>query len=333
MENTKLLYYIKHKTIYRDFIQAYFLSLIIHIIIIIILILTPAQKINWKNTFNLTPKSDFLKISKLINTKQALKKQDKNLFKSKKTEKPIEPVSKIAPSVRSPIENIKELAPDIKEKEKENIEPLKPQLINDLKEISPSIEELLPSKIVLNDSQSSLKSSFKINFSEAEVVKGKKTWIGYSVGNGSLSSSLSSLRSPLKNSSLNSRTKGIGSGKNNSEYFNSAINIMDSSNQSKLQEKIYESSELDSIPEFIEYIPPVYPELAHRMGIEGKVSLKILIDPEGYVKRVEPIEQASNAVFEESAIAAVKQWKFSPPTVNGQPVSIWFLQTLTFTFE
>lgn len=53
---------------------------------------------------------------------------------------------------------------------------------------------------------------------------------------------------------------------------------------------------------------PTYPELAKRMHLSGKVRLDVLITPAGAVKSAKM--SGGNPVFEQSALEAVKQWRF-----------------------
>ncbi len=72
-------------------------------------------------------------------------------------------------------------------------------------------------------------------------------------------------------------------------------------------------------PSFKEMVKPEYPELARRMGKEGYVLLKVLVDTRGKAVRVEVVQGAGRA-FDESAVAAVKRSTFYPARENGVPI-------------
>ena len=55
---------------------------------------------------------------------------------------------------------------------------------------------------------------------------------------------------------------------------------------------------------------PVYPELARRMNIVGKVRLELVINPDGRVRSSRAI--GGHPVLVQSCIDAVKEWKFEP---------------------
>ena len=71
-------------------------------------------------------------------------------------------------------------------------------------------------------------------------------------------------------------------------------------------------------PAFLRRVLPVYPELARRLGKEGRVVLRLSIDARGNLQSVEVVEGAGFG-FEESALAAVRQSSFRPAMVQGEP--------------
>jgi protein TonB len=58
-------------------------------------------------------------------------------------------------------------------------------------------------------------------------------------------------------------------------------------------------------PAVVKRVEPVYPELARKAGMQGKVFVKILIDREGKVKRAVVLQGPE--IFHESAVLAVTQ--------------------------
>jgi len=69
-------------------------------------------------------------------------------------------------------------------------------------------------------------------------------------------------------------------------------------------------------------VMPIYPELARAARVEGIVVLAAVISPDGDVFHLETL--SGNPFLVESAIDAVRQWKYKKFTVKLQPV---FLQT------
>ena len=55
---------------------------------------------------------------------------------------------------------------------------------------------------------------------------------------------------------------------------------------------------------------PEYPQMARKLNLHGVVNLKIWINPDGAVRRVEYI--GGHPVLAEAALKAVKTWKYQP---------------------
>ena len=73
-----------------------------------------------------------------------------------------------------------------------------------------------------------------------------------------------------------------------------------------------------------------YPRRAKSKGIEGYVALNLLITPSGGVEKVKVLESIPPDVFDQVAIAAVKQWQFEPGMHQGKRVRVWAKQTIRF---
>jgi periplasmic protein TonB len=70
----------------------------------------------------------------------------------------------------------------------------------------------------------------------------------------------------------------------------------------------------------IKQVKPEYPPLAARMRLSDVVILVVTIDEEGNVSDIKV--QKGNPILNEAAIKAVKQWKYSPTVLNGEPVPV-----------
>jgi protein TonB len=75
-------------------------------------------------------------------------------------------------------------------------------------------------------------------------------------------------------------------------------------------------------------VSPVYPAFAVRSRVEGLVILDVLIDREGKPERINPISSAM--VFEAAAMRAVKEWRWRPYVLEGEPVAFKVLVSLQF---
>jgi protein TonB len=67
-------------------------------------------------------------------------------------------------------------------------------------------------------------------------------------------------------------------------------------------------------------VKPRYPESARRRGIEGTVLLKMRITAQGRVEDIQVVRSAGYPELDESAIEAVRRWRFEPARRNGTPV-------------
>jgi len=87
--------------------------------------------------------------------------------------------------------------------------------------------------------------------------------------------------------------------------------------------------DLDKIPTPIYTVSPVYPkELADR-GVKGRVVIGFYIDETGAV-RMPAGSLDDNSQLIALAIAALKQWRFEPPTRGGKPVLVAAQQVFNF---
>jgi TonB family protein len=75
-------------------------------------------------------------------------------------------------------------------------------------------------------------------------------------------------------------------------------------------------------------IAPSYPQNALRMHIEGKVELLATISKEGNITQVKVL--SGDSQLARAANDAVKQWKYKPYLLNGEPVEIQTQVTVNF---
>ena len=70
-------------------------------------------------------------------------------------------------------------------------------------------------------------------------------------------------------------------------------------------------------------VPPVYPEIAKRMKIDGSVKVEVTVDADGKVSDVKTV--SGNRVLSSAAEDAVRKWRFEPgPGQSTVEVSINF---------
>jgi len=67
--------------------------------------------------------------------------------------------------------------------------------------------------------------------------------------------------------------------------------------------------------------PPVYPRRAATKGIEGYVDLMFDVTATGAVKNIRITAAQPVGVFENSAMAAIKKYKYKPQKIDGAPIA------------
>jgi len=70
----------------------------------------------------------------------------------------------------------------------------------------------------------------------------------------------------------------------------------------------------------IRKVSPVFPPYAKRAGIEGTVVLEAIVAKDGSVQELEVV--SGNPALAQAAVDAVRQWKYQPYVLNGQPVEV-----------
>lgn len=65
---------------------------------------------------------------------------------------------------------------------------------------------------------------------------------------------------------------------------------------------------------------PDYPPIALRRGWEGTVRLRVTLDVQGHPSRVDLAASSGHPMLDESALAAVRRWRFRPATRLGEAV-------------
>jgi TonB family protein len=77
---------------------------------------------------------------------------------------------------------------------------------------------------------------------------------------------------------------------------------------------------------------PPYTEEARRARIQGVVVLQTVVDREGNVAEVKVLKGLPEGLTE-SATETVMQWRFEPATLEGEPVAVHFILTVSFTIQ
>ena len=83
-----------------------------------------------------------------------------------------------------------------------------------------------------------------------------------------------------------------------------------------------------SPPVLIHRVEPIYPVTALRAKMEGTVGLELVVDTNGAVRTARLTK--SIPAFDNAALVAVQQWRFSPAQEYNQSVSVYYPVQITF---
>ena len=84
-------------------------------------------------------------------------------------------------------------------------------------------------------------------------------------------------------------------------------------------------------PQRVVNVAPNYPDVARIAHVEGIVILEAVIGPDGVVRDVRVLR--SKPLLDEAAMAAVRQWRYTPTLLNGTPVAVVMTVTVTFKLQ
>jgi TonB family protein len=84
-------------------------------------------------------------------------------------------------------------------------------------------------------------------------------------------------------------------------------------------------------PQKIKDAAPVYPPIALQARVQGVVIVEVIIDTQGRVSEAKVIR--SIPLLDQAALDAVRQWRFTPTILNGQPAPVIMTVTVNFTLH
>jgi TonB family protein len=88
---------------------------------------------------------------------------------------------------------------------------------------------------------------------------------------------------------------------------------------------------VEELPDAATRMPPQYPDQARERGIDGTVWVRALVGTNGAVQ--DTWVAWSQAYLNEAAVAAVRQWRFKPARLNGEPVAVWVMIPVKFSLH
>jgi protein TonB len=84
-------------------------------------------------------------------------------------------------------------------------------------------------------------------------------------------------------------------------------------------------------PTKVKNVDPIYPQIAQSARVQGVVIIEATIGVDGSVTDAKVIRPVP--LLDQAALDAVRQWKFSPTTLNGVAVPVIMTVTVNFTLR
>jgi TonB family protein len=81
-------------------------------------------------------------------------------------------------------------------------------------------------------------------------------------------------------------------------------------------------------PHMISSVLPAYPSIARQAGVQGNVVIDTVVDKAGNVASMKVV--SGPQMLRQPALDALRQWKYEPSRLNGQPVSVQMIVTIQF---
>jgi len=80
-------------------------------------------------------------------------------------------------------------------------------------------------------------------------------------------------------------------------------------------------------------IQPAPPASGRRPPAEGKAFLGGVIERDGSVSHIRILAPSGNSDFDASSVEAVRQWRYTPATLDGSPVRLYLDVSTSFRFR
>lgn len=78
---------------------------------------------------------------------------------------------------------------------------------------------------------------------------------------------------------------------------------------------------------------PAYPRASRRLGEQGRVILRVCVEPDGRPSALEVHQSSGSARLDEAALKAVRQWSFVAARRGNENVTAWVLVPMDFRLK
>ncbi len=96
------------------------------------------------------------------------------------------------------------------------------------------------------------------------------------------------------------------------------------------QDVVHTSDTVDNPPRPSRQEPMEYPRRLRDSGVEGYVTLSLLINETGQIEQVRVVESSPPGAFDDVATTGIRNWRFQAGSYKGEPVKVWVRQTIQF---
>lgn len=85
--------------------------------------------------------------------------------------------------------------------------------------------------------------------------------------------------------------------------------------------------------DYLDNPPPAYPRISRRLGEQGKVLLRAMINTDGTVAQLSVQKTSGFSRLDQAALETVKHWRFVPARRGSQIVPAWVVVPISFSLE
>jgi protein TonB len=85
--------------------------------------------------------------------------------------------------------------------------------------------------------------------------------------------------------------------------------------------------------DYLDNPPPAYPMRSRRLGEQGRVVLRVLVNPAGSADEVQVQQSSGFLRLDDAARETVARWRFVPAKRGERPVPAWVLIPVSFKLE
>ena len=93
---------------------------------------------------------------------------------------------------------------------------------------------------------------------------------------------------------------------------------------------VFKEDAVDKQAQLLSRATPRYPRVAQRQGLGGTVTFRIVVGRDGSVEKVDLLGATPAGIFEASAEAAIRQYRYTPALMDGKPVRSFYRQKIIF---